>query len=210
MLHCKDDDRMILAKSLSFSLSSPIDTFRQNILTKRKPSLEKTVTGVFTGFITAACITIPCHKTIYALENNRCCQVVAVALGVLIASLIKTPIIYNYKRIQVGMRMTTKIPLKSLKDVASINLVEDIIEESVKYTLSRNRMRRTDTSTHTFAQTCAESVLLFTLSYPFDIMKNRGMYGICDLKGNKLDFVSKAMHKNLQNVIFFNLLSSIK
>lgn len=207
-MRCKDDDRLILAKSLSFSLASPIDTFRQNILTKRKPSFEKTINGVFTGIISAACITIPCHKTISALENNKCCQVVAVALGVLIASLIKTPILYNYKRIQVGLRMTTKIPMKSLKDVASINLVEDIIEESVKYTLSRNRMR-CDTK-HTFAQTCAESVLLFTLSYPFDIMKNRGMYGICDLKGNKLDFISKAMHKNLQNMIFFNLLSSIK
>jgi len=208
MWHFKDDDRMILAKTLSFSLSSPIDTFRQNILTKRKPSFEKTINSIFTGFITSACITIPCHKTIYALENNRCCQVVAVALGVLIASLVKTPILYNYKRVQVGLRMTTKIPIKSLKDVASVNLVEDIIEESVKYTLSRNRMR-TNTK-HSFSQTCAESVLLFTLTYPFDIMKNRGMYGICDLKGNKLDFVLKAMHKNLQNMIFFNLLSSIQ
>jgi hypothetical protein len=208
MLRCKDDNRLIVAKSLSFSLASPIDTLRQNILTKRKPSFEKTINGVLAGIISTACITIPCHKTISALENNKCCQVVAVAAGVLIGSLIKTPVIYNYKRIQVGLRMTTKIPMKSLKDVASINLVEDIIEESIKYMLSRNRMRR-DTK-HNFAQSCAESVILFTIAYPFDIMKNRGMHGMCDLKGNKLDFISKAMHKNMQNMIFFNLLSSFK
>ena len=208
MVCCKEDDRLIVAKSLSFSLSSPIDTFRQNILTKRKPSLEKTINGVLAGIISTACITIPCHKTISTLENNKCCQVVAVAAGVLIGSLIKTPVIYNYKRIQVGLRMTTKIPMHSLKNVAGLNLVEAIIEESIKYTLSRKRMR-CDTK-HTFAQTCAESVLLFTISYPFDIMKNRGMHGMCDLKGNKLDFIVKATHKNIQNMMFFNLLSSIK
>jgi hypothetical protein len=202
----KEDDKLIAAKSVAFSLSSPIDTFRQNTLTKRKISLVKVINGVFTGLISATCITTPCHKTISAFDsNNNCCQIVAVFCGVLIASIIKTPIMYNYKRVQIGMKMTTKIPMKSLKNVASISLVEDVIEESVKYTLYKYRLR--NKSTHTLVQTCAESFLLFAISYPFDILKNRGMYGISNLKGDKLDFISKAIHKNLQNVFFFQLLT---
>jgi hypothetical protein len=50
-----------------------------------------------------------------------------------------------------------------------------------------------------------ESALLFSIAYPFDILKNQGLYHI---KGGKKDFVSKAIHKNLQNVLFFKLPNS--
>jgi len=206
MSKLKEEDKLIAAKTLAFSLSSPIDTFRQNMLTKNRLSFKKTVNGVFAGLISAACITIPCHKTIAVFEENNCCQILAVAFGVITASMIKTPILYNYKRVQIGMKITRKIPMKSLKNVASINLIEDVVEESVKYTISKNRIR--NKSSNTFSQTCVESILLFTLSYPFDILKNRGMYGICNLKGSNMDFLSKALHKNLQNILFFQMIST--
>jgi hypothetical protein len=203
----KEDDKIIVAKSLAFSISSPIDTFRQNILIKKPFTLKKTCIGMSSGLLSSSLISVTCHKTISYLEKYNINQLLSVAIGVLMANVVKIPIIYNYKKVQTGIKLTRCIPFNNLKNVMKISLIEDIIEESIKYTLSKKRMKTTNNTESLWESTLLESGLLFSLSYPFDILKNRGVYGISNLNGNKLDFATKVLHKNLQNVMFLQLIS---
>tara|TARA_Y100000389_G_scaffold205144_1_gene264050 strand:- start:8438 stop:9055 length:618 start_codon:yes stop_codon:yes gene_type:complete len=198
----KDDDRMILSKSVAFAISSPIDTYRQNKLIHKNPTLKKSCFGMGAGFIASSLVAIPCHKTISFLERYQMNEIVSVSIGVIVANIFKIPILYNYKRIQTGLKLTKKVPMNTLKEVMKLCLVEDILEETVKYSLSKKNM----TTESSLTRNALESVLLFSISYPFDIIKNRGMYGLAHIKGGKKDFASKAIHKNLQNVLFFNML----
>ena len=226
----KEDDKIIVSKSLAFSISSPIDTFRQNALIEKPVTMRKTCIGMGTGLLVSSLISIPCHKTISYLEQYNMNQLLSVAAGVIIANVVKIPIIYNYKKIQTGIKLTKSIPMSSLKNVMKISLIEDVIEETVKYTISKNKIASSEkissntntsmsttekipstvksaNSTSSWKRTLLESALLFSLSYPFDILKNRGLYGIANLSGSKIDFASKVAHKNLQNVLFLQLLT---
>lgn len=203
----KEDDKIIVAKSLAFSISSPIDTFRQNTLIKKPFTLKKTCIGMSSGLLSSSLISVTCHKTISYLEKYNVNQFLSVAIGVLMANIVKIPIIYNYKKIQTGIKLTKYIPFNNLKNVMKISLLEDIIEESIKYALSKRKIRSTDKPDFLWKNTLIESGLLFSLSYPFDILKNRGVYGISNLNGNKLDFASKIIHKNFQNIMFLQLIS---
>lgn len=212
----KEDDKIIVSKSLAFCISSPIDTFRQNALIEKPITMKKTFIGMGAGLIVSSLISIPCHKTISYLEQYNINQLLSVTIGVLIANIVKIPIIYNYKKIQTGIKVTKSIPLSNLKNVMKISLIEDVIEESLKYTISRKRISEklspttekiASTNEPPWKRTLLESALLFSLSYPFDILKNRGLYGIANLNGSKLDFASKVAHKNLQNVLFLQLLT---
>lgn len=198
----KDDDRMILSKSVSFAISSPIDTYRQNKLIHKTPTLRKTCNGMGAGFIASSLVAIPCHKTISFLERYQMNDILSVAIGVIVANIFKIPVLYNYKRVQTGLKLTKKVPIGNLKGVMKLSLIEDILEETVKYSLSKKNMK-TEPS---LSRNVLESALLFSISYPFDIAKNRGLYGMSHIKGGKKDFASKAIHKNLQNMLFFNLL----
>lgn len=201
----KEDDKIIVSKSLAFSISSPIDTFRQNALIDKPVTMKKTCIGMGSGLLVSSLISIPCHKTISYLEQYNLNQLVSVALGVVIANIVKIPIIYNYKKIQTGIKMTKSIPMSNLRNVMKISLIEDVIEESIKYNISKKKIVKKSDST--MGNTLLESALLFSLSYPFDILKNRGLYGIANLSGSKIDFASKVAHKNLQNVLFLQLLT---
>lgn len=225
----KEDDKIIVSKSLAFSISSPIDTFRQNALIKKPVTMRKTCIGIGTGLLVSSLISIPCHKTISYLEQYNMNQLLSVAIGVIIANIVKIPIIYNYKKIQTGIKLTKNIPMNNLKNVMKISLVEDVIEETVKYTISKKKIassEKVSSNTNTsmsikekipsteksfsrssWKRTLLESALLFSLSYPFDILKNRGLYGIANLGGSKIDFASKVAHKNLQNILFLQLLT---
>ena len=206
----KEDDKIIVSKSLAFSISSPIDTYRQNALIEKPLTMKKTCIGMCSGLLVSSLISIPCHKTISHLEQYNMNQMLSVALGVLLANVVKIPLIYNYKKIQTGIKITKNIPVSNLKNVMKISVIEDVIEESIKYTLSKKRLVATEqcsSTGSTWGRTLLESALLFSLSYPFDILKNRGLYGIANLSGSKIDFASKVAHKNLQNVLFLQLLT---
>lgn len=198
----KDDDRMILSKSVSFAISSPIDTYRQNKLIQKNPTLKKSCSGIGAGLVASSLIAIPCHKTISFLERYQVNEILSVAIGVIVANIFKIPVLYNYKRVQTGLKLTKNVPMGSLKEVMKLSLIEDILEETVKYSLTKKNM----TTESSLTRNVLESALLFSISYPFDILKNRGLYGMMHIKGGKKDFASKAVHKNLQNMLFFNML----
>lgn len=200
----KDDDKIIMSKTLAFAISSPIDTYRQNKLTHNAPTLKKTYAGIGTGIVASSLIAIPCHKTISFLEKVEMNELLSVSIGVLIANIFKIPILYNYRRVQTGLKITKKVPMNKLREVMKVSLIEDVLEETVKYNISKKRMNAGES---TVMRNIIESVMLFSIAYPFDIIKNRGIYDMAHIRGGKKDFVSKAMHKNIQNVLFFGLVS---
>jgi len=203
----KEEDRLVLSKSLAFCISSPIDTFRQNKLTLRKPTVKKILNGICGSFFGAACISFPCYKTIAVCEKFKMHQLLSVTCGVLVANIIKTPIIFNFKRLQIGLKMTSKIPLNSFSQIVKLNLLEDIVDESAKYTMLKYKAHRNAQST--MMMLCVESLLLFSLSYPFDILKNKKIYGNKILNLTRNDFMMKAFHKNFQNILFFSFLKIV-
>lgn len=199
----KDDDRMIFSKVVAFALSSPIDTYRQNMLTHKVPTLRKTGYGMGAGLVASSLVAIPCHKTIAFMEQYQMHDILSVAIGVIVGNIVKIPILYNYKRLQTGLKLTRHVPMNTLHGVMKLSLVEDVIEETVKYAMTKNRLKTGDSS---MGRNVVESAMLFSIAYPFDILKNRGLYGMTSIAGGKRDFVSKALHKNIQNALFFHFL----
>ena len=196
----KDDDRMILSKSVSFAISSPIDTYRQNKLIQKSPTLKKSCSGIGAGLVASSLIAIPCHKTISFLERYEVNEVLSVAIGVIVANIFKIPVLYNYKRVQTGLKLTKKVPMGNLKEVMKLSLIEDILEETVKYSLTKKNM----TTEPSLTRNVLESALLFSISYPFDILKNRGLYGMMHIKGGR-----KISHRKRYTRIFRTCSSSI-
>lgn len=198
------DELIVLSKSISTSLSSPIDTLRQNYITRRGVTFNKVRNGVFVSFISSFLITYPCQKIISFCQNRDMNQVLSVVVGVCLSNAIKSPIVYNYKRVQTGMGLTARIPLKNMSKVYGMSLIEDVLEECVRYTFTNKNK-----SEHSFHNSCRQSFTLFSLSYPFDLLKNREYHGIRNLKASKLDITTKVVHKNLQHLMYFQILNGV-
>ena len=96
----RKNEKIILSKSIAFAISSPIDTVRQNILTKNTIKPSRIIKSIPHGFIASFLISLPCHTTINILENTIDNEIFAIILGVLVANTIKIPIIYNYKKVR--------------------------------------------------------------------------------------------------------------
>lgn len=194
-------DDMIAAKTLAYTLCSPLDTLRQNKLL----GLDLTTKKVFNsmgvacggGFILSG----TCHKTIELGETINIPSVLSVVLGVFVTNVIKTPIVFNYKRVQTGLSPILKMPKASMKSLFAMNVLEDIVEETVKYTLARYRVKTQKTDDNLFL----DSLLLFSISYPFDVIKNGTIYNT-KINGSYFDFFTKCVHKNVQNIVFFKTL----
>jgi hypothetical protein len=141
-----------------------------------------------------------CHKTIELGERMNVPSFWSVVIGVLVTNVIKTPIVYNYKRAQTGLSPVLNIPKTSAKSLFTMNIVEDIVEETTKYTLAQWRVK-----THKTDNLFLDSLMLFSISYPFDVIKNGTTYNK-KINGNCFDFAARCVHKNAQNLIFFKAL----
>lgn len=195
-------NEIIFAKTVAYSLTSFIDTYRHNSLMKRKISFRKFkesfIFSMFGGFI----INTTCHKTIELCEKHKINTILSVALGVIFANVIKVPIIYNYRRIQIGMYPLTFRKFENIKNIMKIQLIEDIFEEGVKYTLVKKRIEEKK------GNALLDSLLIFSLSYPFDLIKNQNIYNT-KLGGNFIDFGYKCIHKNIQNFAYIKTINSV-
>lgn len=207
----RKNEKIILSKSIAFALSSPIDTVRQNILTKNTIKPSRIIKSIPHGFIASFLISLPCHTTINILENTIDNEIFAIILGVLVANTIKIPIIYNYKKVQTGMQVINKNKkLKSISNIIKISACEDIIEESIKYNFAKQKLSDSKTQNTIFTNDYFQSLILFSIVYPFDILKNKGFYNMSKIKASKYDFCMKATHKNLQNILLFQILRILK
>lgn len=208
-----DHDNIIKSKVLSFMLTSPLDTIRQNVLAGKKITLGKIVRGMSSSIVASTCISVPCHYSMIAFDALNIDDIrepiLSLAFGIVVANVFKVPSIYFHKRFQTGMSFTPKIPSHLWSNVLKISIVEDLIEEGTKnYFSKKNLMKRVESESEgkSSAEVYAQAATLFMLSYPFDILKNRRYYSR-KLKATKTDFLLKAFHKNIQNVVFLNLLS---
>lgn len=199
-----EDQRIVLSKSLSTSVASPIDTYRQNRLTHKALSPKKVKDGVWVSLVSSFLISYPCQKVIRVCEDHHMAEICAVILGVCVSNFIKSPLVFNYKRAQTGLRMTTRIPIKSMTKVSGISMIEDIVEECLRYSFTNYNKNNAS-----FKNSCQQSMMLFSMSYPFDLVKNREYYGIRAIRGSRWDFISKLCHKNIQNVLYFQMVNGL-
>lgn len=199
-----EDERIVISKSVSTSLASPIDTYRQNRLTKNVVNGHKITNGAWVSFVSSFLISYPCQSVIRACENRHVPEILSVVLGVCVSNLIKAPLVYNYKRAQTGIKMTARIPIKCLTKVSGISVLEDVLEEGMRYTFTKQNSKNAS-----FSTSCRQSMMLFSMSYPFDLLKNREYHGMASIVGSKRDFLSKLVHKNVQNVLYFQLLNGL-
>lgn len=191
---------MILSKTLSYTLSSSLDTFRQNRLMNLPLNFTKLRNSLCYSTFGGFAISTSCHKVIEACENSNMNTFLSVAIGVIIANFIKTPIVYNYKRIQTGLKPLLKFPKQNFTNIMKINLFEDIVEESAKYTLAKYRIKNKNEN-----NLFIDSLVLFSLSYPFDLIKSSNIYNK-SIKGDPYDFCFRFLHKNIQNMIYLKTL----
>ncbi len=204
----KEHDRIIACKSASYALSSPLDTLRQNKLLSRSVTLGKLARGGISAYCASFCIAYPCHKVMaLCTEHFDLKSLAPIVIGVLVANVVKTPILIRHKSIQTGLSLSKRIS-SNVKDVIKISVVEDIIEESTKYAFAKHNMKSitTDTTNKLFVS-CLQAAALFCISYPFDIQKNIRFYSSRNLKASSHDFVLKALQKNVQNAMFFAMVS---
>ncbi len=209
--HTIEHNHIIASKSASYALSSPIDTFRQNRLLSRPMTMSKLVKGGISAYCASFCIAYPCHK-IMALctEHLNMKSVAPIVFGVLIANVVKMPILINHKSVQTGLSLSKKFNLNKMKEVIKISMVEDVMEESAKFAFARYNMNHETTNINLpnrMLISCLQAAALFSISYPFDVLKNRRMYSTADINVSSSDFFVKALHKNIQNVMFFSMVS---
>tara|TARA_B100000405_G_scaffold302836_1_gene267304 strand:- start:5509 stop:6177 length:669 start_codon:yes stop_codon:yes gene_type:complete len=209
----KEHDHIIACKSVSYALSSPIDTFRQNRLLLRPMTMRKLVKGGISAYGASFCIAYPCHKVMaLCSEKFNMKNVAPIIFGVLVANIVKTPILMNHKSFQTGLSLTKKFNVNTVKEVIKISMVEDVIEESAKFAFARYNMKqRSDTTNINSSHNkmlicCLQAAALFSISYPFDVLKNRRMYSTANINVSSSDFFVKAIHKNIQNMMFFSMI----
>lgn len=192
----EDHLKIVAAKTSSFTICSPLDTFRQNMLIKNRLKISNFKNGILFSSLNGFTISATCHSIIYFCEQHKINFYLSIFLGVLAASIVKTPIVYNYRRIQTGMKPMLK--MSKLKNTFKINFIEDCFEEGLKYTMAKHMF---DKKTYN-PNPIYNSTVLFSLTYPFDIIKNKSIYERT-LYCGKNDFLIKLVNKNIQNICFF-------
>lgn len=205
-----EHEQIVKSKVLSFMLTSPLDTVRQNALSGRSVTAGNIMRGMCSSFVASSCISVPCHSCMMMfdrVDNNLLrSQFVSLALSILVANVFKVPAIYYHKRFQNGLSLGSKVPPKLWSNVMKISIIEDWIEEGTKNYLSKRNLQRRDTNPKgKNLEVCGQALMLFMISYPFDVMKN-GRYYSKNLRPTKNDFLLKALHKNIQNIAFLKLL----
>lgn len=190
-------NKIILCKTCSFMICSPIDTLRQNKLVNMKLTKSKLLKSIGYGGLSALCMSTTCQKSIEFCEKHKFNYILSVSLAVLLTSMVKVPLVYNYKRIQIGLKPMLP-PLSNSKSIFKLNIIEDIVEEGYKYHLVKNNSKNP----------LFDSMVIFSLSYPFDIMKNRTILKD-SINGSVKDFAHKAVYKNVQNLSFLNMIKLV-
>ena len=196
-------DGMIAAKTLAYTLCSPLDTLRQNKLVGLDLTVKKVMGGMGFAMGGGFMLSGACHKTIEIGEAFAVPGILSVVLGVVAMNVIKTPIVYNYRRVQTGLSPVLLIPKSRVKSLFTVNIIEDIVEETVKYSLVRYRAKTRDTNSLFW-----DSIILFSIGYPFDVMKNGTIYNK-KINGSLFDFGARCVHKNAQNLVFFKTLACL-
>lgn len=209
-------ENIVKSKILAFSLTSPIDTVRQNIIVAKRITSKKLTTSIIGSALSCFMIASPCHLTMNAIESrfrteNLWSESIPLIAGVIIGNAFKLPVMYYYKRFQTGVKLSNGIPKGTFTKLLKVSLAEDVIEESAKMFTSKRAMLRKENRNRTYnsdlLHTFIDMTLLFAIAYPFDVLKNKNFHNMTSLVITTDDFLLKAAHKNLQNVAFLSFIS---
>lgn len=196
-----EHEAIIKSKVASFSMTSPIDTIRQNLLLGKKITLKKVSSSMVSSAVVSAMISIPCHYSM--ILSDLLTWSPSLIFGVLVANVVKVPTVYYHKRIQTGLSLLKLPAKKNISNVFKVSIVEDMLEEGAKTYFSKVNMKSNSNKHNPIV--LSQAAALFLIAYPFDLLKNKNYYS-CAIKVTKSDFAIKALYKNLQNIMFLSLL----
>ena len=190
--------KLIYSRTLAYTITSPIDTVRQNMLVQANITQSKFINGL----VYASGMTVTLSNICYSMIDTPGTNIVkSLIIGLFFMNLISTPLIYNYKRVLTGLPIEIR-NLGKNKRLFMLSLLDDIGEEILKYLLS------TKIPNGHFRNKFIDSLLIILLTYPTDIIKNRITYDT-PLIISKWDPFIKITHKFLQTFLFFKILNTV-
>ena len=187
---------IIFAKTVAGTLASPIDTIRQNRMNGSKLTAQKVVKAGATASLSSFVLSATCHKMAQYCEDVEGMRPdIAIVAGVISVACVKPPMLMLHKGVQTGLR--TRM---SWSKIMGISLVEDVVEESIKYGMSLSKEKR---------NSFTDSAVLCAVTYPFDLMKNTFIYSRKMLP--KLsDIAIKVGYKMTSNVLYFKTFNAFR
>lgn len=189
--------KLIVSRTIAYTLTSPIDTIRLNLLVNRNITKHKLING----FTFATGMSVALSNICYSMVKQNNYAFRSILTGVFLMNLISTPLIYNYKRVLTGYPIKL-ININKSKLLFAISMLDDFVEEGLKYYLSKHHINNPGRNK------LIDSLLIILFTYPTDIIKNRITYDK-DLKVPKYDVFIRVFHKMFQSYIFFKMLMTI-
>ena len=187
--------RLIFSRTIAYTITSPIDTIRLNLLVNRNITKKKLING----FTYATGMTVTLSNVCYSMVNeNNNNALRSILTGVFLMNFISTPLIYNYKRVLTGHPMKL-IDLNKSKALFALSMFDDFVEEGLKFYLSKYHINNPGRNKF------IDSILIILFTYPTDIIKNRITYDK-NLEVPKYDLFIRIFHKMFQSYIFFKML----
>ena len=192
-------NKLIYSRTLAYTITSPIDTVRQNMLVQRNITRPKLVNG----FVYASGMTVTLSNICYGLIGTTNANIMrSLIIGLFFMNFISTPLIYNYKRVVTGLPMEI-INIGRNKKLFILSLLDDIMEEGLKYFLS------TKFPSSPYRNKLIDTLLIILFTYPTDIIKNRITYN-SSLTITQWDPIIKVSHKFIQTYLFFKIFNSFQ
>ena len=187
--------RLIFSRTVAYTLTSPIDTIRLNLLVNRNITKKKLING----FTYATGMTVTLSNVCYSMVNeNNNNALRSILTGVFLMNFISTPLIYNYKRVLTGHPMKL-ININKSKALFALSMFDDFVEEGLKFYLSKYHINNPGRNKF------IDSILIILFTYPTDIIKNIKTYDK-NLEVPKYDLFIRIFHKMFQSYIFFKML----
>ena len=187
--------RLIFSRTVAYTLTSPIDTIRLNLLVNRNITKKKLING----FTYATGMTVTLSNVCYSMVNeNNNNALRSILTGVFLMNFISTPLIYNYKRVLTGHPMKL-ININKSKALFALSMFDDFVEEGLKFYLSKYHINNPGRNKF------IDSILIILFTYPTDIIKNIITYDK-NLEVPKYDLFIRIFHKMFQSYIFFKML----
>lgn len=204
MLHSlTTKNKLIVSRTLAYTMTSPFDLLRQNMLTNNTITKKKFINGA----VAATGISITFSNICYSLIDsiNARNKILGLMTGILLMNLISTPVIYMYKHILIGRSLRTlkMLSIRNSKRIFLLSLLDDTIEESFKFLITNNIL------IYPYHCKFLDAMIITLITYPTDIIKNKITYCV-PLTINNVDPIIRFSHKLIQSYIFismFNLLS---
>lgn len=190
MVKLINTNKYILSRTLSYSLSSPIEVIRQNNLVNKTLTIDKFINGFAITTINSYTISNIFYRLTEFINIDN--VFISLIISVLLMNIISIPLIYNQKRIIVGYPLEI-IPIKKIVKLYKLSIIDGIINELIRYKYSNY-----------ISNKIFNAIKIGVVTYPFDIIKSKIIYdNVIIFKSH--DPLMNICRKILQNYIFLQM-----